>query len=38
MSSIAEGTLIDRGAVDELRASFRGELVLPGDSGYDEHR
>jgi hypothetical protein len=38
MSSVAEGTLIDRGAVDELRASFRGELVVPGDGGYDEHR
>ncbi|MEX2100290.1 MAG: FAD-binding oxidoreductase [Acidimicrobiia bacterium] len=38
MSSVAEGTLIDRGAVDELQASFRGELVRPGDGGYDEHR
>src|SRR2546421_11663123 len=38
MSSVAEGTLIDRGAVDELRASFRGELVVPDDGGYDEHR
>src|SRR5947208_6635333 len=38
MSSVAEGTLIDRCAVDELQASFRGELVVPGDGGYDEHR
>ncbi len=38
MTSVAERTLIDRGAVDELEASFRGELVRPGDSGYDEHR
>ncbi len=38
MSSVAEHTLIDRGAVDELEASFRGELVRPGDGEYDEHR
>src|SRR6266481_5616370 len=38
MSSVAEGTLIDRGAVDALQASFRGELVVPGDVSYDEHR
>jgi hypothetical protein len=37
MSAVAEG-LLDRGAVDELQASFRGELVGPGDGGYDEHR
>ncbi|HEX7521997.1 MAG TPA: FAD-dependent oxidoreductase, partial [Acidimicrobiia bacterium] len=38
MTSVAERTLIDRGAVDELEASFRGELVRPGDGEYDEHR
>ena len=38
MSSVAEGTVIDRSAVDELQATLRGELILPGDSGYDEHR
>src|SRR5437879_6105902 len=38
MSSVAEGTLIDGGAVDELRATFRGELIRAGDGGYDEHR
>ena len=38
MSSLVEGTLIEPGAVDELRASLRGELVRPGDDGYDEHR
>jgi hypothetical protein len=38
MSSVAERTLIDTGAVDELAASFRGEVVRPGDGGYDEHR
>jgi hypothetical protein len=37
MSAVTEG-LLDRGAVDELQASFRGELVGPGDGGYDEHR
>jgi FAD binding domain/Berberine and berberine like len=29
---------LDRRAVDELRATFRGELVAPGDGGYDQHR
>ena len=29
---------LDRRAVDELRATFRGELVAPGDAGYDQHR
>ena len=38
MSSLAQGTLIEAGAVDELRASFRGDLVGPADAGYDEHR
>jgi len=38
MSSITEGTQLDRGVVDALQASFRGEIVVPGDGGYDEHR
>jgi len=37
MTSVAEG-VIDRGAVDELQASFGGELVRPDDGDYDEHR
>jgi len=38
MSAVAAGTAIDGGAVDDLRASFRGELVGPADAGYDEYR
>ena len=38
MSTITERTAIDDAAVDELRASFRGEVVSPADAGYDEHR
>jgi FAD/FMN-containing dehydrogenase len=38
MSAVAEGIVIDGGAVDDLRASFRGELVGPADAGYDEYR
>lgn len=37
MTSVAEG-VVDRGAVDELQASFGGELVRPDDGDYDEHR
>src|SRR6202165_4372914 len=37
MSAVAEG-LLDRGAVDEMQASFGGELVRPDDGEYDEHR
>jgi FAD/FMN-containing dehydrogenase len=37
MTSVGEG-VIDRGAVDELQASFGGELVRPGDGDYDVHR
>jgi FAD/FMN-containing dehydrogenase len=29
---------LDETAVSELEASFRGELVRPGDSSYDDHR
>ena len=35
---MAQGTVIDAGAVDQLQTSFRGELVRPDDAGYDEHR
>src|SRR5437867_10315384 len=38
MTSIADRTGIDRAAVDELQASFRGEVVGPADAGYEEHR
>jgi hypothetical protein len=38
MSSLAPGVMIDSGAVDALQASFRGELVRPGDGSYDERR
>ena len=38
MSSLAPGALIDDGAVEQLRAGFRGELVRPGDRDYDLHR
>jgi FAD/FMN-containing dehydrogenase len=38
MSSLAQRAMIDGGVVDQLRSSFRGELVLPDDAGYDEHR
>jgi FAD/FMN-containing dehydrogenase len=37
MTSVAATPLLDD-AVDELRASFRGELVRPSDDGYDEQR
>jgi FAD/FMN-containing dehydrogenase len=35
---MAQSTVIDGGAVDELQTSFRGELVRPDDAGYEEHR
>jgi FAD binding domain/Berberine and berberine like len=38
MTAIAAGTELDRAALDELRASFDGELVRPGDPRYDERR
>jgi len=38
MSSLTRGALFEAGAVDQLQASMRGELVRPGDAGYDEHR
>jgi FAD/FMN-containing dehydrogenase len=38
MSSVAQRTVIAGTDVDELRASFRGEVIRPGDPSYDEHR
>jgi hypothetical protein len=35
---MTQSTEIGRIAVDELQASFRGDLVGPADAGYDEHR
>ena len=35
---MTQGTEIDGTAVDELQTSFRGEIVLPNDAGYDDHR
>ena len=29
---------LDSAALRELTSAFRGELVQPGDAGYDEHR
>jgi hypothetical protein len=36
--AISEAVRIDEGAFADLEAGFRGELVRPGDSTYDEHR
>jgi hypothetical protein len=38
MNAIAAGTELDRAALDELSASFDGELVGSADPGYDERR
>jgi FAD/FMN-containing dehydrogenase len=38
MSKLAKVASIDDGSVDDLKASFRGELVRPSDAGYDERR
>jgi hypothetical protein len=38
MKPIAAEIELDRGALDELRASFGGELVRPTDPTYDAHR
>ena len=35
---MSQGTQIDRSAVDALQTSFRGEVLRPGDLGYDEQR
>jgi FAD binding domain/Berberine and berberine like len=37
-SHTGERLRLDRRVVDELGATFRGELVAPGDGGYDQHR
>ena len=38
MSTIADVVKLDESALNELEASFGGQLVRPGDPGYDEHR
>jgi FAD/FMN-containing dehydrogenase len=38
MSSVTEGGVVDAPAIDDLRVSFGGEIVVPGDTRYDEHR
>jgi FAD/FMN-containing dehydrogenase len=38
MSTLAERRPIDGAAAEELQASMGGEVVRPGDAGYDEHR
>ena len=38
MHTVAEQSQLDPSALDELRASFRGDLVFPGDPSYDAHR
>ena len=38
MNAVATDIRVDRGAQRELNASFKGELVRPGDPTYDEHR
>jgi FAD/FMN-containing dehydrogenase len=38
VTTIAGEVKLDRAALDELEASFGGQLVRPGDPAYDEHR
>jgi FAD/FMN-containing dehydrogenase len=38
MSSVVEPSALGEATTRELREALRGELVLPGDSGYDEAR
>jgi hypothetical protein len=38
MSKVLKAASIDDASVDDLKASFRGELIRPADTGYDEHR
>jgi hypothetical protein len=38
MNPIGADAELDRDALDQLAASFRGELVRPADRGYDVHR
>jgi FAD/FMN-containing dehydrogenase len=38
LGTVTERIAIDDAAVNDLRASFRGEVVGPADAGYEEHR
>ena len=38
MSKVAKAASIDDASVDDLKASFRGMIIRPADTGYDEHR
>ncbi len=38
MTTLAGGVAFADASLDDLRASFGGELLLPSDVGYDEHR
>ena len=38
MNAIAAGTKLDETALRELEGAFRGQLIRPGDTTYDEHR
>jgi FAD/FMN-containing dehydrogenase len=38
MAATVIGAELDRAAIDELRPLLRGQLVAPGDAGYDEAR
>jgi FAD/FMN-containing dehydrogenase len=38
MSTLVDAPLIGSEAIDGLRASLRGDVVVPSDAGYDEHR
>ena len=38
MNKPADAVFIDNASFEELRTSFRGELIRPADIGYDERR
>ena len=38
MNTVRADIEVDKAALSELSASFKGELVRPGDPTYDEHR
>jgi FAD/FMN-containing dehydrogenase len=38
VGTVATEVKLDQAALNELEASFRGQLVRPGDTSYDEHR
>jgi FAD/FMN-containing dehydrogenase len=38
MSTVAEGSRVQDAAVEDLRTSFQGDVLGPGDPGYEEHR